>query len=157
MAERLSTGFANAVNVTGSVKTVMNDSVIHLFSGSQPTSADLAETGDLLMIITLDSLVFVPGAPGNGLSMDVSADGILAKTVAETWSGDGLPVAGTGTVAGWFRWYDNDVDTGDSTTAIRIDGAIGPTSSYELQLSNTTIVEDAPAQFPTFTYETVKA
>ena len=111
MAERLSTGFANAVNAIGSVKSVMNDSVIHIYSGIQPATADAVETGDLLMIITVDSLAFVSGAPGNGLSMDVSAAGILSKTVSETWSGDGLAAAGTGTVAGWFRWYDNAANT----------------------------------------------
>ena len=157
MAERLSTGFADAVNQTGSVKTVMNDSVIHIYSGTQPADADAIETGDLLMIITLDSLAFVPGAAANGLSMDISTAGVLAKTVAETWSGDGLAAAGTGTVAGWFRWYDNAVVTGASTTSVRIDGAIGSTTSYELQLSNTTIVEDGPALFPTFTYTTTQA
>jgi hypothetical protein len=251
MAERLSTGFADAVNTVGPVKTVMNDSVIHIYSGLQPATADAVETGDLLMIVTLDSLAFVPGAPGNGLSMDVSTAGVLAKTVAETWSGDGLAAAGTGTVAGWFRWYDNAVLTGagaavaqvddvtvvnavdanvyaidvdgtvyshtaatsstlitiadalaalipngvsdgiskvtitsatpgvaqsvtiDGTTtvgtdltvtaitanrvaAVRIDGAIGTTTSFEMQLSNTTIVEAGPALFPTFNYTTTK-
>lgn len=157
MAERLSTGFANAVNATGSVKSVMNDSIIHIFSGSQPATADAVETGTLLAKITVDGGAFTPSSPTNGLSMDVSAAGILSKTVAESWEGLGLAAAGTGTVAGWFRWYANDVTTGASTTAIRVDGAIGPTSSYELQLSNTTIVEDGPLVIPTFTYETVKA
>lgn len=156
MAERLSTGFADAVNVTGSVKDVMNDGVIHIYSGAQPATADLIESGDLLMVITQDSLAFVPGAPGNGLSMDVSTDGVLAKTVAEVWSGIGTALASTGTVAGWFRWYDNDAVTGASTSAIRLDGAVGSTSSYEMQLSNTTLVEDGPATFPTFTYTTTK-
>jgi hypothetical protein len=156
MAERLSTGFADAVNAVGSVKTVMNDSVIHIYSGIQPATADAVETGTLLMIVTQDSLAFVPGAPGNGLSMDVSTLGVLAKTAAETWSGNGLAAAGTGTVAGWFRWYANTVVTGASTTAVRLDGAIGTTTSYEMQLSNTTIVEAGPATFPTFTYTTTK-
>ena len=156
MAERLSTGFADAINETGSIKSIMDDSVIHIYSGSQPATADDTETGDLLMIITQDSAEFVPGAPANGLSMGVSAAGVLAKNTAETWSGNGLPAASTGTIAGWFRWYANDVDTGPSTTAIRVDGAIGGTSSYELQVSNTTIVEDGPAIFPIFNYTTTK-
>ncbi len=156
MAERLSSGFADAVNAVGSVKTVMNDSVIHIYSGAQPATADDVETGTLLMIVTLDSLAFVPGLPGNGLSMDVSTLGVLAKTAAETWSGNGLAAAGAGTVAGWFRWYDNAVVTGASTTAVRVDGAIGTTTSYEMQMSNTTIVDGGPAIFPTFTYTTAK-
>jgi hypothetical protein len=251
MAERLSNGFADAVNAVGSVKTVMNDSVIHIYSGIQPATADATETGDLLMILTQDSLAFVPGAPGNGLSMDVSTAGVLAKTAAETWSGEGLAAAGVGKAAGYFRWYDNDVLTGlgaavaqvddvtvvnavdgntyaidvdgtvyshvaltsstlitisnalaalipngvadgiskvtitnatpgvaqsvtiDGTTtvgtdltvtaitanrvaAIRMDGAIGTTTAYEMRMSNTTIVEAGPSVVSTFNYTTTK-
>lgn len=156
MAERLSTGFVNAVNATGSVKNVMANGVIHIYSGSQPATADAIETGDLLMIITKDSAAFVAGEATNGLNMGVSTDGVLAKAVAETWSGLGLEGAGTGTVAGWFRWYANDVTTGASTTAIRVDGAIGTSSSYELQMTNTVIAKDGPTTISTFNYMTPK-
>jgi len=156
MAERLSTGFTDAVNAVGSVKDVMVNSVIHFYSGAQPATADAVETGDLLAIITLASGAFVPGVGTNGLNMDVSTAGVLAKAVAETWSGIGLAAASTGTAAGWFRWYANDVTTGASTTAVRLDGAIGTSSAYELQLSNTIIVEDAPVTISTFNYTTTK-
>jgi len=157
MAERLSTGFRNAVNQTGSVKTVLANSIIHIFSGSQPTTADDAETGTLLGKITVNAGAFTPGSATNGLNMGVSTAGVLEKAVAEEWSMVGLAAAGAGTSAGWFRWYNNAVVTGASTTAIRIDGAIGTSSTYELQMSNTTIVNGGPAVFPTFTYTTPAA
>jgi len=156
MAERLSTGFVNAINVTGSVKTIMANSVIHVYSGTQPTTADAAETGTLLMIYTLASGAFVPGVATNGLNMGTSTDGVLVKAVEEVWSGIGLAAASTGTAAGWFRWYANDVITGASTTAIRIDGAIGSSSSYELQMTNTVIAEDGPSTISTFNYTSPK-
>lgn len=156
MAERLSTGFVDAVNQTGSVKDVMVNSVIHVYSGTQPTTADDAEQGTLLLIITVDGLAFTPGAATNGLNMGVSTDGVLAKAVAEAWKGVGLAAASTGTLAGWFRWYANDVTTGASTTAVRIDGQVGTSTSYEMQMSNTTIVEDGTTQLNTFTYEPPK-
>ena len=157
MAERLSTGFANAVNVTGSVKTIMANGVICIYSGTQPATADAAETGTLLMKITESGLDFTGGVATNGLNMDASVAGVLSKTVAEDWEGVGLTAAGTGVTAGWFRWYDNDETAGESTTAIRVDGAIGTSSSFELQMSNTTIVEDGPCTINTFTYTTTKA
>lgn len=157
MAERLSTGFANAVNDTGSVKTLMANGVIRIYSGTQPATADAAETGTLLMKITESGLAFTGNSPTNGLNMGVSADGILAKDTTESWEGIGLAAASTGTVAGWFRWYANAETTGISTTAVRVDGAIGTSSSFELQMSNTTIVEDGPCVINTFTYTTTKA
>lgn len=156
MAERLSTGLADYINATGSVKAAFTNSVIHIYSGTQPATADAAETGDLLMILTESAGAFVSGAPGNGLNMDVSTGGVLAKAVAETWQGVGLAAAGVGTVAGYFRWYANTVVTGISTTAVRMDGAIGSSASYEMQMSNTTIVEAGPATVNTFTYTTTK-
>lgn len=156
MAERLSTGYADALNVTGSVKSIMQDGVIRIYSGTQPTNADAAETGTLLMKLTLASGAFTPGVATNGLEMGTSTDGVLSKAAGEVWSGVGLAAASTGTDAGWFRWYDNDETTGASTTAIRIDGAIGETSAYEMQMSNKTIVEGVEAIVNTFTYTTTK-
>lgn len=159
MAERLSTGFVDALNVTGSVKSIMTNFTIHLFSGTQPATADAAETGDLLMKLTLGSGAFVSGSPGNGLNFHtVSTAGVLPKAPAETWSGVGEAAAGSsGTIAGWFRAYANTVVTGDSATAVRFDGRIGTDSTAEMQMSNTTIVEAVAAVVQTFNYTTVKA
>jgi len=158
MAERLSTGFANALNVTGCVKDIMVNGVIGIYGGaSQPATADAVETGTLLMLLTLSSGAFTAGVATNGLNMGTSTDGVLAKAAGETWSGVGLAAAGAGTVATYFRWYDNDYVTGASTSAIRVDGAIGTSSTYEMQMSNTTIVEAVAAVVQTFNYTTTKA
>jgi len=157
MAERLSTGFVDAVNQTGSVKAVMVNGIIALYSGSQPATADAAETGDLLGLVTLASGAFTPGVATNGLEMGTSAAGVLSKAAAEVWSGVGLAAASTGTTAGWFRWYDNAMTTGISTTAVRVDGAIGGSASFEMQGSNVVIVEDVEFVINTFTYTQPKA
>lgn len=156
MAERLSTGFADALNVTGSVKAIMANSIIHIFSGVQPASADDLEVGTLLMRLTVGGLAFTPGVATNGLNMGVSAGGVLAKLTTEAWQGTGLVAAGTGTAAGWFRWYNNAVVAGASTTAIRMDGAIGTSTAFEIQMSNITLVDTGPATVNTFTYTTTK-
>lgn len=137
MAERLSTGLRNEVlKATGnSLADALADGVIHIYSGVQPTEGDAAETGTLLAIISLASGAFTPGSPTNGINLDVAADGIVSKAVAETWSG----VAIADGIAGWFRHYDNAVDTGVSTTAIRYDGAIA-TSGSEIEMANTRLV-----------------
>lgn len=152
MAERFSTGFINAWLATGSVKEIMQDGVIHIFSGGQPATADAAETGDLLMRLTVDSGDFTSGVATNGLEFGTATDGVLSKASGETWSGIGLAAAGTGTVAGWFRWYANTVITGESTTRICIDGQVGNSASYEMHMTNTTIVENYPATVGTATF-----
>ena len=156
MAERLSTGFVDAVNQTGSVKSVMQDGIIYIYSGAQPATADAAETGTLLLKLTVDGGAFTSGVATNGLEMGTSTDGVLSKAAAETWQGFGLAAAGTGTVAGWFRWYANTVVQGISTTAVRVDGAIGTSTAYEMQMSNTTIAEGGLSTVNTFTYTAPK-
>jgi hypothetical protein len=149
MAERLSTGFVDALNVTGSVKTIMTNSIIGIYSGTQPDDADDIETGVLLAWITVASGAFTPGQTTNGLNLHtVSTAGVIPKATAEVWSGLGI-ADGT---AGWFRWYANARTTGASTSAVRVDGAIGTTSSYELEASNKTIVTGIPVIISTFLY-----
>jgi hypothetical protein len=157
MAERLSTGLADAINAVGSVKSIMANGIIHIYSGAQPADADDAETGDLLMILTVSGGAFTPGSPANGLNMGDSSGGVLAKAAAEEWSGVGLPAAGIGTLAGWFRWYDNDRVLGASVTARRFDGSVGPSIAYEMQMSNTTIVDAVAAVVQSFNYTTTRA
>jgi len=106
----------------------------------------------LLALITVSSGAFTPGESTNGLNFDAPSAGVLNKAAAETWSGVGLAAAGTGTTATYFRFYDNDYDTGASPTGLRFDGAIGMSSTAELQMSVTTIVEGAPVVINTFNY-----
>jgi hypothetical protein len=97
------------------------------------------------MIATVSSGAFAHGNATNGLDFDAPAAGVMAKAVAEVWSGVGLAAAGTGTTAGWFRHCGNPADNqGISTTLPRIDGRIS-TSGAEMSLSNLTIVENASA------------
>lgn len=155
MAERLSTGFANAINTVGDVKTIMANGVIAIYSGTQPTTADLIETGTLLAHITLGSVTqTVPMTGTNGLNMGTSSGGVLSKAVAESWSGNGEAAAGVspGTAAGWFRWYDAGHVVGASSSEVRMDGNIGTSSTNEMQLSNTSIVTSNPISVTTFTF-----
>ena len=148
--ERLSTGHVQAQ--LANLKTAYANGILCIFSGTQPADADAVETGTLLAKITVDSGAFVGGTATNGLNFDDPVAGVLAKAAAETWSGVGLAAAGTGTVAGWFRFYANDYITGASASAVRFDGAISTSSTSELQMSITTTAESAPIVVGTFNY-----
>ena len=122
----------------GSYADLFKNCVIDIYSGSQPATADAAETGTKLVSITLDSGAFVAGAAANGLNFGAVASGVLAKETGQTWSGVGLA---TGT-AGWFRIYDNTYQDGASTSEIRIDGAVA-TSGSQFNMSSTAVVTGA--------------
>lgn len=148
MALRLSTALRIALlggTTDGSLKDMMMDGIIEIFTGAQPADSDSAETGTKLVRITEASGAFTSGVAANGLELATTAVlGTIAKGSA-VWSGVGLAIG----VAGWFRWYANVVVTGVSTARLSIDGACG-TSGAQLILSSTSIVTGATVTIDTF-------
>ena len=122
----------------GSFDEIFRNCVIEVYSGAQPATADLAESGTKLLRITVASGAFTPGSPTNGLNLGDAAAGITSKETGEVWSGVGL-AAGT---AGWFRCYSNAYVTGASETAERFDGLCG-VGANELRLSSLSIAVGA--------------
>ena len=121
MSVQLSTGFVAAILGPSTFDGLFQDGVMELYSGPQPTTADLAPSGALLGRITRDGGAFTPGSPTNGLRFQRGGRYAL-KDPAHTWQ---LKGSGTGTV-GWFRLLGNAADSGlNSTSAIRVDGAVG--------------------------------
>ena len=118
----------------GSFVDLFRNCVIRVYSGAQPSDADDAETGTLLVTITESGGAFSGGAVTNGLNFGNVSDGVLSMETDEVWQGTGL-AAGT---AGWFRCYDNSYTTGSSTSAIRFDGSVASSGS-QFNMSNTTI------------------
>lgn len=129
----------------GSLKGIFKDGVMRIYTGVQPTTADLVESGSLVAVITKSSGVFVAGAVANGLEFQDAVAGVMDKLSTETWSGLGL---GTYT-AGWFRFYTNALEAGASSTAIRFDGSVATTGA-QLNLNSTAIVLDLPINILTF-------
>lgn len=129
----------------GSFQDLMLDGVLEIYSGSQPASADDAETGTKLVRITIGSGAFTPGSATNGLEFDPVINGVISKASDEIWSGVGL-VAGT---AGWFRFYSNDYDSGADETAVRFDGSVG-TSGAQLNLSSVSVAVGATITIDSF-------
>jgi hypothetical protein len=128
-------------------KDIFRDGVLEIYSGSQPSDADQAETGTKLARITVNSGAFVPGAAANGLEFGDPASGSIAKSGSEVWSGVGLANG----VVGWFRFYTNMYDTGASPTKARFDGSIGVSgSSAQMIVATTTIALNAPVTVNTF-------
>ena len=150
MSESFSTGHANMI--CSAFKTAYTNCVIGIYSGTKPASADLAEAGVLLALITLNGGNFSAGSPTNGLNFGTVAAGSVPKAPAETWSGLGKAAAGAGTNAGYFRMYANSYITGASSTAVRYDGDCSTDTSGELQLFSLSVVQNAAVLINNFTY-----
>jgi hypothetical protein len=130
MAISNSTGYKNAVAVTGSIRSVRNGGFLKIYSGTPPTTADDAlGTGNTLLVTISDN-----GGSG-GLNFDSTpVNGVLQKDSSQTWSGTAV-ASGTAT---FFRW-EMSGDTGNSsTTAIRVQGSVGLIGA-DLNLASTNI------------------
>lgn len=144
MTIRLSTGMRGAMldgGVNGGVKGALALGFIWLYDGTQPATADLGATGNLLGKVTVNDA-------GTGLTFDASVAGVLTKAAAETWKFHGL-LAGT---VGWFRFSEAaDTPANVSTTAKRIDGLVA-TAGADMNISNTAIVLAAVSTVDSFSF-----
>lgn len=125
-----STGLANSMLVTAPFVTTMNLCVLKIFSGDAPTTADLIESGTLLLTITNASTA-------TGLTWEATTtDRNARKKASETWSG----VVGTAGVAGYFRLVLPADDGTESAIFPRLQGSVGNGALSDLFFSNPTLV-----------------
>ena len=133
------------LTVSKAMKDVFRNNVIRIYSGAAPADANAAESGVLLLKLTLSSGAVTPGAAANGNNFDDITTGVLSKDT-NVWSGVGL-ADGT---AGYWRMYDNGEITGAVSTAKRMQGLCG-TSGTAFVMSSTSIVTGATITLDTFT------
>lgn len=131
---QISTGLRNHLMTAGSFKGGLDGSLINIYSGTAPASADDAVPAGATLLCT----VSVNGA-GTGVTFEASASaGLLLKAAAEQWQGANVA---TGTAA-WFRLVKT-ADTGvASTTALRLQGSVA-LAGGDLNITNTSLVSGA--------------
>jgi hypothetical protein len=112
-----STGLRNYMLDTGSLKQAMTGTVIKVWSGAVPASADDAVPGDAVLLLT-----YSLNGTGGGVSFDTSASqGTLQKNPAEVWQGT---IAASGTPS-FFRMQTSGDSGAASTTLNRFQGTVG--------------------------------
>lgn len=139
MAFKFSTELRKQQCFSGSLKAILDNSVIRLYGGPVPSNADsaLAGSNSLLCEITsgADPLTFDPTA----------SSPMLVKSMTEVWQGD---VVETGSVT-FFRLVKQS-DTGTNTPLeVRIQGTVGGPAE-DLTISNTTLIKGAPLRIEYF-------
>ena len=111
-----STGLRNYMLASGSFKQALAGTVIRVYGGTAPASADDAVgAAPLLCTISVDG-------DDTGVTLDATASGgVITKNTSEVWTGD-VTASGTAT---FFR-MEFAADTGAfSTTAVRMQGTVG--------------------------------
>ncbi|HBA73564.1 MAG TPA: hypothetical protein DCZ63_15640 [Geobacter sp.] len=125
-----------SVHRGGSLQEVFRNSVLHLFAVSRPADADTTEGASPLVIISKNGGAFVSGSPTNGINFTVDADGNVVVTTDPATDAD-MVLKGLGLITGsalFGRLYANTVVTGNSTSAVRMDGRVGA-SGVEINMS----------------------
>jgi hypothetical protein len=125
----------------GSIRDIFDFGVIHLYSGSRPSSADSTETGTLLAVITNGGAAFTPGTKdAAGLRFGDAASGVISPLSGQTWKTDAILATGT---IGYGVLYDNARTQGLSTSAVRTMFTVG-TSGADMVLSRTSVTLGEP-------------
>ncbi|MEF8794324.1 hypothetical protein [Thiohalorhabdus sp.] len=139
MAFKASTGLRNALLDTGDLTTVLADGVLRIYSGTVPTNADDAISGDSDMLVEITDAGQALGS-GTGIDLDPNgaSGGTITKDPNETWEGTNA-ASGTAT---YFRHVTQADDATSSTTQERLQGAVG-TSGSDLNLSSVSLSSGA--------------
>jgi len=141
---KLSTGAFESMLSTASFADSFANGVLCIYSGTQPSSADGVETGTLLAEVNVDAADFTPGG-GVGINFAEAVGRVIEKSSTEVWRGVFVE---DGTM-GWFRLYDNNKVTGESSSAVRMDGSIG-TSRTDIILKSTQATQNGSITFDEF-------
>jgi len=134
MSLKLSTGLRNKMLDTGSFKSIMDTCTLKIYSGTEPTTADAALSGNTLLCEIFEDNDGVTTLTFNA----AAADGVIQKNSGETWEGTNA-ASGTAT---FYRLELSSDTQGSSTTEARVQGSIG-LSGAELNLTNTALLSAA--------------
>lgn len=140
MALRLSTGLRNGMMGTSTLKELLENGTIDIYSGIQPASADSVETGSKLVTISSTSGT----AAADGVKFGTAA-GVVLGVGAIPWSGL-CKLAG---IAGYFRFRGSGGTAGSSTVEKRMDGNVG-VSGADLNLTHTSLSLNTTITIPVF-------
>ena len=134
MPVKTSTGLAQHLAVTGSLKSAFDGGLIKVYGGAIPSDPDAAETGAPLWTISLNG-------SGTGLTFSPTPTGrAFVKPSGTVWGGP--TTAGTATHYRLVAAGDNGAA---SATAKRVQGVVGSVAGSDMYMSNPVLVTNAAA------------
>lgn len=140
MALKYSTALRQGLAVTGSLRSLLNEGLIRIYSGAVPASAD-SDLGSATLLNEISA-----GGSGTVLTFEPTASGgVLTKTIAENWTGNNV---GDGTPT-FFRFV-KATDTGTaSNTEVRLQGTCGAVGN-DLIITQLPLVSGQPLTLELF-------
>lgn len=136
----LTTNIANAMMVTGSLRSLINGGFIYCYTGPVPETADEAVDGSSALAFKMS----VDDDGSTGLTFEASAtNGVLRATSSELWKGHNA--TGSSKTITFFRFCVGS-DTGDDVAGVsdyRLQGTIGTDMTYDMWLTNVTYADTA--------------
>lgn len=140
MSLKFSTGLRQGLAVSGSLRSLLNQGLLRIYSGTVPTNADAA-LGSAVLLNEISA-----GGTGTTLTFEAAAPGgVLTKSAAENWTGNNLE---SGTPS-FFRFVQ-PTDTGNaSTTEVRLQGTCGPIGN-DLMITQLPLVASQPLTLELF-------
>lgn len=139
MTMKSSVGLQTHIAGVGSFKDAFDGGTIRIFGGVAPADANAAETGTLLCVISNNGTA-------TGITFGTAANGVIAKTSGEVWSGTNVA---TGT-ATHFRIVAPGDTGAASTTEPRQQGTVGLIGA-DLNLSSVLLTSGAPQSIDHYT------
>lgn len=137
---KISTAVRQQLAVSGSLRDILNNGLIRIYSGPVPASADAA-LGSAVLLCEISA-----GGDGTPLTFEETApNGTLSKSASEVWTGTTLQ---TGTPS-FFRYVLATDTGGASTTEPRIQGSVGGVGS-DMVITSLPMIQGNPQAFELF-------
>lgn len=140
MSLKFSTGLRQGLAVSGSLRSLLNEGLLRIYSGAAPINAD-ATLGTAVLLNEISA-----GGTGTPLTFEATAPGgVLTKAAVENWTGNNQASGSPS----FFR-YVLPSDAGDtSSTEVRIQGSCGPIGN-DLIITQLPLVSGQPLTLELF-------
>ena len=131
---RVSTGFKYQLLGGTAFQNMFHNSVILLYTGAMPDSADLAVADTPAATITKNGETFIVGSPNGGLNWTLNTGGVIVPSTQDWFMHADL----AGTLV-WGRLCQNNDTQENSFSQARIDFEVNSLDGYGLSMSNATV------------------
>jgi len=151
----LSTGLRAAMLGNIGLAQALEYGAIHLYTGTQPATADDAVPPGVVRIgtITKDGAAWVAGSTVGGVNVVGTSTLAYVDKESADWEAE---AEAEGTI-GWFRFVGNAADAGAASVSLpRMDGSVG-VAGANLNLANINCVVGTPLVITSFRYTLPKS
>jgi hypothetical protein len=139
MAEKMSTGLCQYMMQTGSFKAAFTNMELRIYGGTVPATADAAPASPTPICVVKNG--------GSYATFGTATAGVVTINLTETWTGTNASSA----TATFYRLVSNADANDSSATSPRVQGTIGTTGGFDMNVGSAALVNAATFTVNTFT------